>query len=521
MELRPTPAKTQGQRVTDSRDASSTVFSLSQPTAARSIRSRRKLSSQAASADNGPVAYNGLVPVPSLARGPRPETRAQKRRKTSNHDHSVTPTDDHDHDPTPDSAHAAQGVSAELTSANANTAPNPAKRRRQRQTMQEIAADIVRDITGEGGRERGKKRKKRKTGENAEEADEESGKKRKRRITPDSAEEHQIAPTKVHMSDLCKDTRLGKKSKTEAKMQEIDWEEVKKKRKEAEEEAEKQREIEREERRTGRSSRKDDKAPTPVVPRLTTRNGQIVVDEDSRVVDRHAETAREAAEPVDPLEVDSLTKRVNQSTVGRQSGVKIVGSWDEAKTQLFYKGLRMFGTDFMMISKMFPGLSRRHVKLKYTREERTNLDRIHSALSSREEVDMEELAQITNKVYEDPAKINDELKADEEKIRAEDEARRVREGEQGNTDDREVLQLREQGTAEAADREDGEATAAEGESSAKENRFSSVARSAVQSATGAKKPRRQTALVRKRAARRKQALEGTEEIIGSIEDVER
>jgi len=180
----------------------------------------------------------------------------------------------------------------------------------------------------------------------------------------------------------------------------------------------------------------------------------------------------------------------------------------------------MFGTDFMMISKMFPGFSRRHIKLKYTREERMNKERVMTNLQSRERVDLEEFSFLTNKVYEDPGKVKEQMEADEQRLRAEDDARRARDAEQEPAVENEVLLSREQGMAAPADNEGRENTTIERDSSAKENRFASVARSIVQAAMSPKKQRKQNALAKKRD-RNKRALEGTEEMVGSIDDVHR
>ncbi|KAI5284287.1 Transcription factor TFIIIB component B, partial [Ascosphaera acerosa] len=92
--------------------------------------------------------------------------------------------------------------------------------------------------------------------------------------------------------------------------------------------------------------------------------------------------------------------------------------WDEHFTELFYRGLRMFGTDFMMISKMFPGRNRRQIKLKFCTEERRNPARVRDVLlGPRETVTLEEMSQMTDTVYDDPAVVQAEL--DEERRRME------------------------------------------------------------------------------------------------------
>lgn len=449
-----------------------------------------------------------------------PPTR--KRRKTL----PRGPAPASDTDVAQDFAAISRDVSVDRTPTIAISPDNQAlaqptrslRKRRAKKTLAEVAADIVAEAVGEETED-----------DDADDADDAAGSKTKNRrskkLSAEEAEAHEIAPTEVKMFDLIKDKGLGKKSRLESRMEEIDWDEVKKKRKEADEEAEKQRELDREERRTGITNRQEDMPVVQTAPLMKIVGGEIVMDEESRVIDRHAPVPEAGSGPAEIREVDDVTKRINQSTIGRQPGVKQKGHWNEEMTDLFYKGLRMFGTDFMMISKMFPSMSRRHVKLKYTREERANLSRIHENLKSREEVNMDEFSEMTNQVYGDQARVYEEMEADADKLRAEDVARRAREAEaeQGilvDEEDTNVLKSREQGTAEPTG-EDGVATgAAEGESSAKENRFASVARSIVHAAAAPKKQQKKTtALARKRDKKKRTGLEGTEEVVGSIEDV--
>ena len=79
----------------------------------------------------------------------------------------------------------------------------------------------------------------------------------------------------------------------------------------------------------------------------------------------------------------------------------------------------MFGTDFMMISKMFPGRSRRQIKLKFNNEERRNPGLIKDTLMGPSEtIDIATYSEMTNTVYDDPKAIQQEL--DEEKKQIED-----------------------------------------------------------------------------------------------------
>ena len=145
-------------------------------------------------------------------------------------------------------------------------------------------------------------------------------------------------------------------------------------------------------------------------------NGEIVLDTSSLQIDRHANSAKNV-EGMEEVEENPLTKRINAASFGKRTKLE---SWDEELTNLFYRGLRMFGTDFMVISKMFPGRTRRQIKLKFTNEERRDPERIkQTLLGPREHIDLETYSEMTSTVYDDPKIIQQEL--EEEKKRIEEE----------------------------------------------------------------------------------------------------
>lgn len=57
--------------------------------------------------------------------------------------------------------------------------------------------------------------------------------------------------------------------------------------------------------------------------------------------------------------------------------------WNEPMTQRFYEGLSYFGTDFGLISLLFPGLTRHQIKLKFNAEERARGAQVNEALMNR------------------------------------------------------------------------------------------------------------------------------------------
>ncbi|OAX80885.1 hypothetical protein ACJ72_04775 [Emergomyces africanus] len=274
---------------------------------------------------------------------------------------------------------------------------------KQKQSAEEIADDVVAAVAEKKPRVR-----------------------RKRQPTPEDAESIEISPTVVKMSDLCRDLRTGKKSKREMELQSMDLTELTKKQKEREERIRNGRKTPKAgsaERNVGGDDDLD-RAEAAALggPQMRIVNGEIVVDAASLQIDRHANAARNEGD-MEEVEENPLTKRINAASFGKRTKVE---SWDEDMTDLFYRGLRMFGTDFMMISKMFPGRSRRQIKLKFSNEERRYPERIkETLLGPREAVDLATYSEMTNTIYDDPRIIEQEL--DEEKKRIEAEHAREKE----------------------------------------------------------------------------------------------
>ncbi|GLI77679.1 hypothetical protein PoHVEF18_005972 [Penicillium ochrochloron] len=263
------------------------------------------------------------------------------------------------------------------------------------------------------GSAKGKKRKASK----ASDADSARPKRRprKREPTPEGAEMVEILPNVVKMSELCKDLKTGRKSKRETELRKLELEEQERKHKAQEQDLSAEAPKKTNEADGNNIDRLAEPKPQSG-PVMRIVNGEIVLDNASLEVDRHADAARAAGDLEDVVE-NQLTRKVNQATYGKRTKNE---SWDEEMTDLFYRGLRMFGTDFMVISKLFPGRSRRQIKLKFNNEERKDPQRIKDTLlGPRESISIATYSELTNEVYDDPKIIQQEL--DEEKKRIEEQ----------------------------------------------------------------------------------------------------
>lgn len=232
------------------------------------------------------------------------------------------------------------------------------------------------------------------------------------------------------MSELCKDLRTGKMSKRETELRNMELAEIERKQNVPQDGENKEHEK--------TPIKQNGEAPSPAAEQTDTQdgkgqsgpvlrivNGEIVLDAASLQVDRHADADKNVGELEDVVE-NSLTRRVNQSSYGKRTKAE---SWDEEMTDLFYRGLRMFGTDFMMISKLFPNRSRHQIKLKFNNEERRRPEKIkRTLLGPGETIDIETYSEMTNTVYDDPRVIQQEL--DEDKKRIEDQHAKEKEAQE-------------------------------------------------------------------------------------------
>lgn len=294
-----------------------------------------------------------------------------------------------------------------------------------RQNAEDAAADVIADVVQRSSTKGNQKRNV-----------------KHRETTPDGAEHVRIVPSEIKMSDLCRNLRTGKKSARELELEKLDEEKLRKKKQQhanelmGEESSEvpesADQRLERLAKEKGLRREDADRA----VPNTMIVDGQIQIDESTLQIDRHADAAVERdAERLEGVDESELTRRVNQSTWMKRDKS---GGWNEDQTDKFYEALRMFGTDFQMISKMLPGRTRRSVKLKFTREERHDEPRIKRALlGERLPVDLEEYSRLSKTVFADPKELELELEEDRKNMEerqaeareAQEEIRREREAE--------------------------------------------------------------------------------------------
>ncbi|KAF2029007.1 hypothetical protein EK21DRAFT_90219 [Setomelanomma holmii] len=211
-----------------------------------------------------------------------------------------------------------------------------------------------------------------------------------REATPSDAEDQEIDPEATFMDSLAsRNIRVGKLSDREKAMRGIDWVAVR----------QRQREEDTRPIQTKQIQEQADKLLAEFAPppepgiQYTLVGDQIQVVHSSTVVDREADADLQI-QNYEVVEEQDLTARITSRSFMKNNkrfpnDFLLPGQgkkWTSDDTELFYQGLRNFGTDFQMISHMFPGSNRRSIKLKFTREERENPDIVREALHGRSEI---------------------------------------------------------------------------------------------------------------------------------------
>ncbi|CAF1015640.1 unnamed protein product [Adineta steineri] len=114
-----------------------------------------------------------------------------------------------------------------------------------------------------------------------------------------------------------------------------------------------------------------------VAPQLKIdANGALVVDEESLYIRNMDDTPRNTVIVEGQFNDDNLTHQ-SYRKIGRRK------RWNNRDTLRFYQALRMCGTDFTLISRVFPNRNRDDIKRKFKTEDKANRTLIDSALSQR------------------------------------------------------------------------------------------------------------------------------------------
>lgn len=308
--------------------------------------------------------------------------------------------------------------------ASATDAPQPKKRQKRAKRTQEKEDELPDeddddDNDDDESRPAPKKRRKKASAEG-----EQAIPTRKRSMTPEDAEAQLVDHQKLTMADLTKDLHIGKKFSRHDELRERERQARAKGKQEKEsEEASNSQGESLNNPSPGAANQDPAASSTPSEPQQGSGvqfrivDGQIVLDQSSLVMDRHARAVA-AQQDMETIEENDFTRLITSSSFMTTSKLKGPNIWTPEETQLFYRGLAMFGTDFQIIAKMFPAKQRRHVKLKFNREEKHNPKLIDAALIGKKTtmMDMEEYKSLTGEHFESVETIEAQHRKKEEEF---------------------------------------------------------------------------------------------------------
>lgn len=127
-------------------------------------------------------------------------------------------------------------------------------------------------------------------------------------------------------------------------------------------------------------------------------DGEIILDEQSLVIEQTgAKKAREQMENSE-IVIDDL-----DTGYGVFKRPKKSKDWSVVETLRFYRTLNTVGTDFSLMLSLFPGRTRRELKLKFKKEERINRTLIDRVLMNPLDFNLQELEE-QFKIDEEKAK---------------------------------------------------------------------------------------------------------------------
>nr|XP_020645892.1 transcription factor TFIIIB component B'' homolog isoform X1 [Pogona vitticeps] len=133
-----------------------------------------------------------------------------------------------------------------------------------------------------------------------------------------------------------------------------------------------------------------------LVPRVkVAEDGSIILDEESLTVEVLRTKGQCVVEENDPI-----FERGSTTTYSSFRRSYYTKPWSEKETEMFFLAISMVGTDFSMISQLFPHRARTEIKNKFKREEKANGWRIDKAFKEKRPFDFNFFTKLLEKVLE-------------------------------------------------------------------------------------------------------------------------
>ncbi|KAH0628047.1 hypothetical protein JD844_008717 [Phrynosoma platyrhinos] len=137
-----------------------------------------------------------------------------------------------------------------------------------------------------------------------------------------------------------------------------------------------------------------------LVPRVkVAEDGSIILDEESLTVEVLRTKGQCVVEENDPI-----FERGSTTTYSSFRKSYYTKPWSEKETDMFFLAISMVGTDFSMISQLFPHRARTEIKNKFKREEKANGWRIDKAFKEKKPFDFDVFTKLLEKVLDNERK---------------------------------------------------------------------------------------------------------------------
>ncbi|CAG9859002.1 unnamed protein product [Phyllotreta striolata] len=135
------------------------------------------------------------------------------------------------------------------------------------------------------------------------------------------------------------------------------------------------------------NGKSDEENSMPVPQIKIGPSGEIILDEQSVLIEtKDVQKKREEMNKTKIVDADAM--KTGYGIYKKQNRSKC---WSESETIRFYKALNSIGTDFTLMSELFPNRTRRELKMKFKKEEKTNRQLIDKAMMQPCRFDFEDL----------------------------------------------------------------------------------------------------------------------------------
>lgn len=139
------------------------------------------------------------------------------------------------------------------------------------------------------------------------------------------------------------------------------------------------------------------------VPLLQIQNGQVVYSQESTMINRHGEESNEGLERVEENPYENI---VTSNTYSKK---KQTLRWTPQETAELFKAVSLWGTDFSLISQLFPYRTRKQIKAKFVLEEKKHPHLVEFALLRKLPVDIDEYSGKSGRQFKTLDEYNEEL----------------------------------------------------------------------------------------------------------------